>query len=131
MIEPLAPETPCLATEVRSVDEETGAASVRFQNPAHLGGPLTVKTRQIPNPDYVEGGDEPELIEETYEEDDDPNPHVIKSVRVPLTEDGQIDQRAWLERLSEQARGVKARMTAAMPTTPAPGALDGLVSTVE
>lgn len=131
MTESATPETPCLATEVLSVDEESGAASVRFLNPAHLGGPLTVKTREVPNPDYVEGGDEPELIEETYEEDDDPNPHVIKSVRVPLTEDGQVDQDAWLQRLCEQARGVKARLTAAVPADPAPGALDGLVGPVE
>lgn len=122
---------PCLVTEVLSVDEPGGAASVRFLNPAHLGGPLAVKTRQVPNPAYAEGGDEPEMIEETYEEDDDPNPHVVKSIRVPLNEDGQVDQGAWLERLYEQARGVKARMIAAMPTTPAPGALDELVSTVE
>lgn len=128
MIEPLAPETPCLVFEVLSVDAETGAASVRFLNPAHAGGPLTEKTRLAPNPAYAPEGDEPELIEEAYLVDEDPNPHAVKQVQVPLTEDGQVDQAAWEQRLIEQARGVKARMTAAVPTRPAPGALDGLVS---
>jgi len=109
------PTTPCLTCEVQSVDAAEGTAQVRFLNPAHAGGPLTVKTRLVPNPTYVEGGEEPEALEETYEVDEDPNPHVTKTVRVPLTEAGQVDQEAWTQRLIEQARGVHARMTTPLP----------------
>ena len=122
-------ETPCLTCEVLSVDNADGSAQVRFLNPEHAGGPLTVKTRLVPNPDYVEGGEEPMDIEEAYEVDEDPNPHVIKTVRVPLTETGQVDQEAWMQRLIEQARGVHARMTAPLPSAD-PVSLEGLVGAV-
>lgn len=129
--DPIFPEptTPCLTCEVLSVDAVAGAAQVRFLNPAHAGGPLTVKTRTVPNPAYVEGGDEPAALEESYEVDEDPNPHVIKTVRVPLTEAGLVDQDAWTQRLIEQSRGVRVRMDRPLPT-PDPAALVGLVGTV-
>lgn len=125
---PSEPTTPCLTCEVLSVDPVDGVAQVRFLNPAHAGGPLAVRTRMVPNPAHVEGGDEPAALEETYEIDEDPNPHVIKTVRVPLTATGQVDQEAWTQRLIEQARGVHARMLAAQAPEPALGALEVLLN---
>lgn len=112
---PAAASSPCLICEVLSVDDAAGSAKVRFLNPDHAGGAMTLKTRMVTNPDYVEGGEEPMDVEETYEVDEDPNPHVVKSIRVPLTDDGVIDRPAWDQRLIEQARGVMERMKAAKP----------------
>ncbi|MNT11402.1 hypothetical protein D3C86_878770 [compost metagenome] len=123
------PTAPCLTCEVLSVDAADGSAKVRFLNPDHAGGPLTMKTRLVPNPAYIEGGDKPAALEETYEVDEDPNPHVVKTVRVPLTGAGQVDQEAWMQRLIEQARGVHARMTTPLPPAD-PATLEGLLGPV-
>lgn len=46
------------------------------------------------------------------EADSDPNPHVEKSVNIPM-KDGGIDKEAFLDILKAQARGVKQRMDSA------------------
>lgn len=122
------PEAPCLAIEVLSVDPATATAEVRFLNPDHAGGPLTERERQVPNPDA--GEEEPDFLVESYLVDEDPNPHVVKQVRVPLLATGHIDQDAWSQRLVEQARGAKARMDDAKAPRPAAGVLDGLIGPV-
>lgn len=120
------PEEPVLAFVVLAVDEAAGTAQVRFLNPDHAGGPMTIRTRPRPNPAFGEP-DEPEVIEEEYEVDEDPNAHVVKTVRVPIGPDGQVDTAAWLARLADQARGVKVRMDEAKASLPAPGALSSLI----
>lgn len=123
-VEPLAA---VLSHEVLSVDAEGGTAQVRFLNPDHAGGPLESAVRSVPNPNAGQEG-EPDFIEETYLFDPDPNPHVEKTVRVPLDAEGQVDAAAWGLRLAEQSWGVKARMDAAKAAGPAPGALEGLIT---
>lgn len=125
---PTEPETPCLAIEVIAVDASTATAEVRFLNPDHAGGPLTEREREVPNP--ATGEDQPDFVVEKYWVDEDPNPHVIKQVRVPLLASGHIDQEAWTQRLVEQARGVKARMDATKTPQAAEGAFDGFVGPV-
>lgn len=113
------PATPCLVTEVLSVDELAGTAEVRFLNPAHAGGALTPVDREVLNPAFGIDEDAPETLTITDLVDLDPNPHVIKQVKVPLTDDGQIDQVLWRERLIDQAWGAKARMgVSAVPAEP-------------
>lgn len=121
-----ASEEPVLDFVVLAVDEAAGTAQVRFLNPDHAGGPMTIRTRPRPNPAFGEP-DEPETIEEEYEVDEDPNAHIEKTVRVPIGDDGQVDTPAWRARLAEQARGVKVRMEAAKAAQPAPGTLSSLV----
>lgn len=112
------PLNPCLSIEVLSVDDDAATAEVKFLNPAHAGGPLTPHDVERPNPAYgVEEGAPPTVIETVYI-DEDPNPHVIKTVRVPFTDEGAIDETAWRERLVDQALGVRARMTTAAPVAP-------------
>lgn len=119
MTDLIQPSTPCLTTEVLSVDEAAGTAEVRFLNPAHAGGALTAVEREVPNPAFGIDEDAPETLTVTDLVDQDPNPHVIKQVKVPLTEDGQIDQALWRERLIDQAFGAKARMgVSAVPAEP-------------
>ena len=123
-IEPLAA---VLDHQVLSVDTEAGTAQVRFLNPDHAGGPLETAVRSVPNPRAGEEG-EPDFVEETYQFDPDPNPHVEKTVRVPLDAEGHVDSAAWALRLAEQSLGVKARMDAAKAVSPAAGALEGLIT---
>lgn len=115
MTEPL---NACLSLEVLSVNDAEATAEVRFLNPDHAGGPLTPHEQEYPNPAYgVEEG-APEMLIETIYVDEDPNPHVVKQVRVPFTDEGAIDEEAWRQRLCEQALGVRARMTTAAPVAP-------------
>lgn len=123
--EPAVETAPCLTCEVLAVDEGQALAEVRFLNPDHTGTAPVTYTRTVPGPDDEDG--QPTSVEQTYQVDEDPNPHVVKSVRVPLDDDGLVDQVAWQQRLIEQARGVKARMVAAQAPTPVPGALDVLL----
>lgn len=119
MTDPIAPAAPCLVAEVLSVDEMAGTAEVRFLNPAHAGGPLTPVDRQVPNPAFGIEEDAEATLTITDLVDQDPNPHVVKQVNVPLTETGAIDDAVWRERLIDQAFGAKARMSAgAVPTEP-------------
>lgn len=119
MTTPNLQSTPCLITEVLSVDQAAGTAEVRFLNPAHAGGQLTPVDREVPNPAYgVEDDAEPTMTV-TELVDLDPNPHVIKQVNVPLNEAGAVDQALWRERLIDQAFGAKARMgVSAVPAEP-------------
>ena len=129
MNDPASPPTltAVLDHQVLSIDAEAATAQVRFLNPDHAGGPLETAVRLVPNPQAGEEG-EPDLVEETYQFDPDPNPHVEKTVRVPLDADGHVDSEAWALRLAEQSLGVKARMDAAKAVAPAPGALEGLIT---
>lgn len=118
---------PCLEYAVLSIDEAQAVAEVRFFNPDHTGSLPVQHTRLVPGAPDETG--QPTTVEETYEVDEDPNPHAVKSIRVPLA-DGHVDHAAWQQRLIEQARGVKARMLAAQAQAPAPapGALDVLLT---
>lgn len=105
--------------EVLSV--EGRLASVRFANPFYTGAHIV--TREEP---VLDEAGEPTGEVETVEVDEDPNPHAVKQVVVPLTASGAVDQAAFVERLAEQACGVFRRMQAARAAQQAPD-LDHLV----
>jgi hypothetical protein len=83
-------------------------ASVRFDNPYYSGA--FIVPRQRPVVDMETG--QPTGETETVEVDEDPNPHLTKCVIVPLLPSGAVDHAAFIERLTDQARGVRARMDA-------------------
>ena len=53
-----------------------------------------------------------ETVKKSREKDNDPNPHMTKTVRVPVVT-GKVDKVALDEILSQQALGVRNRMAAA------------------
>lgn len=92
--------------EVLSV--EGRLATVRFDNPYYTGAHIVTGERPV----FDEQG-QPTGETEPYEIDEDPNPHAIKQVVVPLNNEGAVDQPAFVARLAEQACGVLCRMKAA------------------
>lgn len=108
--------------EVIKIDEANASAEVRFENPYYSGACVETRTRPVLDPETGE----PTAQTETYQVDLDPNPHLTKVVVVPLGADGHVDHDALVERLQDQARGVRARMDAARARQQAQG-LGGLV----
>jgi hypothetical protein len=79
---------------------------------------LTIEV-EFKNPNYTGKF----LVEEEYEEeldgekvtkkrwvDNDPHPHTVKTIRVPLTEAGGVDHDELQNVIAQQAMGVKNRM---------------------
>jgi hypothetical protein len=105
---PVEPEPAATTTwEVVSIDAAANLATVRFENPYYSGAHIVERTRPV-----LDAEGQPTGEDEAYQADEDPNPHAIKTVRVPLTPTGGVDQPAFVERLNDQACGVRKRMEA-------------------
>jgi hypothetical protein len=102
--------TPDLTTtwEIVSIDDAAKLAIVRFENPYYSGAHVAEAERPV-----LDETGEPTGETETYIVDSDPNPHAVKTIRVPALANGQVDQAALTARLADQARGVRHRMEAA------------------
>lgn len=89
-----------------STDSSNLTIQVQFLNPRYSGTHITTE-------EYTEAaveGEEP--ITKTREIDNDPNPHMTKTINVPI-QDGVVDQEALDLILEQQAMGVKHRMDSA------------------
>jgi hypothetical protein len=108
-------------TTYEVISIEGRLATVLFQNPYYTGAHIVTRQRPVLDEDG-----QPTDEVETYEVDEDPNPHAVKQVVVPVTASGGVDQPAFIERLAAQACGVRCRMEAAKAAQ-APPDLDHLV----
>jgi hypothetical protein len=100
--------------EVTAVDSAAKLATVRFENPYYSGAHIVEAERPV-----LDEAGEPTGQTETHLVDQDPNPHAVKTVRVPLLANGQVDHAAFIARLADQARGVRQRMETAHAAQPA------------
>lgn len=115
--------------EIIAVQASARLATVRFQNPYYTGAHIVQRQRPVLGEDgqpVLDEDGEPTGEVETYDSDEDPNPHMTKHVTIPLDAGGGVDEAAFVARLAEQACGVRARMDAARAAQLASG-FDDLV----
>jgi hypothetical protein len=95
-----------LEHKILSADSASLTVQVQFLNPYYTGEFITTEEYE----ETVEDGEEP--VKKTREVDNDPNPHAVKNVNVPV-KNGKVDKEAFNLILEQQALGVKSRMEAA------------------
>lgn len=109
------------ATTYEVLSVQGRVATIKFDNPFYTGAYIVIRDRPV-----LDEHGQPTGAVEQVEVDEDPNPHAVKQVVVPLTPEGGVDQAAFVARLSEQAIGVLCRMKATKAAQETPD-LDHLV----
>jgi hypothetical protein len=90
---------------ILSADSDAMTIQVQFENPYYSGAFKVME-------DFSNTDADGETTVEQREVDKDPNPHMTKTINVPVV-DGKVDKEALEEIIKQQAQGVKNRMDSA------------------
>lgn len=109
---------PVIAYEI--VERSGNTLQVKFLNPLW-------DATNVVDEEYEAEDETGEVVTMTRERDDNTHKNFIKTINIPLLQDGTADRDALKEIIVAQANGVKARMEALIIDVPDETDLDGLV----